>query len=535
MPRSAEFDYIVVGGGTSGCVLASELSRDPRARVLLVEAGRRDRNPIFHIPKGFAFTIENPHHAYVYETEPFGPLGQTELWSRGKVLGGSSAINGMVYNRGAKADWDSIVEKGNPGWGWEDILPLYREIEDHQLGASDMRGAGGPLHVSVQANGDAVNEAMIGAAGNAGLKRTDDLNSSDEERVGYAPGNIKNGLRQSTSVAFLRPALGRDNLTVRTEASVTRVLVENDRAVGVQVTTRSGTEHVRASKEVVLALGNMETPKLLELSGIGNAEILRGLGIDVVLDRPAVGENVIEHRYFTLQLRLNDPKLGYNRRLSHGVGQALSGLSYLATRKGPVASPAYDVVGFLKSDPSQPRVDAQILMTPFTQGIKPLDISLEERPGASILGYPLRPTSTGHQHIVSRDPRLNPRVQTNYDFNDDDRRTFVNIFRRMREVAAQPPLVAMVAGESSPGWAVQDDESIVNHGLLNGGTSFHAYGACRMGSGDDAVIDPQLRVRGIDGLRIMDASSLPVMVAGNLNAPLMAMSLRAARMILADV
>ncbi|TVT23024.1 GMC oxidoreductase [Amycolatopsis acidiphila] len=530
----ASYDYIIVGGGTSGCVLAAELSKDPGARVLLLEAGKRDRSPIFHIPKGFAFSIENPQHSFVYETEPFGPLGQTEKWSRGRVLGGSSAINGMVYNRGAQHDWDSIVERGNPGWGWEEILPVYKEIEDHQLGASDMRGAGGPLHISVQQSGDPVDEAMLDAAGNIGLKRVDDLNSSDEERVGYAPANIKNGLRQSAGKVFLKPAEKRPNLSVRTGAQVTRVVVEKDRAVGVVVGTGAGAEEIRAGKEIILSLGNMETPKLLELSGIGGAEVLKAAGIDLVLDRPMVGEDMIEHRYVTLQLRLNDPKLGYNARLSSGLGQAASGLKYLFTRSGPIASAAYDLVGFLKTNPAEPRVDAQILMTPFTQGSKPLDLTLESRPGASIIGYPLRPTSLGRLHVVSGDPAVHPRITTNYEFDDADRRKFVDLFRRMRDIAAQHPFVDVVKAETEPGWAVQDDESILNHVLLNGGTSFHAYGACKMGPGEDAVTDPQLRVRGVDGLRVMDASVLPVMVAGNLNGPLMAMSVKAARMILED-
>ncbi|HVV08151.1 GMC family oxidoreductase [Amycolatopsis sp.] len=526
----ASYDYIVVGGGTSGCVLAGELSKDPGARVLLLEAGKRDRSPIFHIPKGFAFTIENPKHSFVYETEPFGPLGQTEKWSRGRVLGGSSAINGMVYNRGAQADWDSLVERGNPGWGWDDILPVYKEIEDHQLGASDLRGAGGPLHISVQQSGEPVDEAMLDAAGNIGLKRVDDLNSSDEERVGYAAANIKDGLRQSAGKVFLKPAEKRPNLTVRTGAQVTRVIIENDRAVGVAI----GTEEIRAGKEVILSLGNMETPKLLELSGIGGSEVLKAAGIDVVLDRPMVGEEMVEHRYVTLQLRLNDPKLGYNARLSSNLGQAASGLKYLFTRRGPVASAAYDLVGFLKTDPALPRVDAQILMTPFTQGIKPLDLTLENRPGASIIGYPLRPTSLGRLHVASADPAAHPKITTNYTFDDTDRKKFVDLFRRMRDIAAQHPFAGLIKAETEPGWAVQDEESIVNHVLLNGGTSFHASGACKMGPGEDAVTDPRLRVRGIDGLRIMDASVLPVMVAGNLNAPLMAMATKAARMILAD-
>jgi choline dehydrogenase-like flavoprotein len=493
----ASYDYIIVGAGTSGCVLAGELSKDPTARVLLLEAGKRDRSPVFHIPKGFAFTIENPEHSFVYDTEPFGPLNQTEKWSRGRVLGGSSAINGMVYNRGGKKDWDSLVAAGNPGWGWEDILPVYQEIEDHQLGASDTRGAGGPLHISVQRNGDSVNEAMLEAAGNVGLKRVDDLNSSDDERVGYVPANIRNGMRQSASKVFLKPAEKRPNLTVRTEAVVTRVIIEGDRAVGVAVASGGTETEIRADKEIILSLGAVETPKLLELSGIGGADVLKAAGVDVVLDRPSVGEKMIEHRYVTLQLRLNDPKLGYNGRLSSGAGQAASALRYLFTRNGPIASPAYDLVGFLKTDPTQPRVDGQILMTPFTQGIKPLDLTLESRPGASIIGNPLRPTTTGSIHVVSGDARVHPRITTNYAFNDEDRRTYVNMFRRMRDIAAQHPFVGMVKAETEPGWAVQDDESVMNHVLLNGGTCFHASGTC--GRHRSAAARPGRRRTACDG------------------------------------
>lgn len=530
------YDYIVVGAGTSGSVMAAELSRGGRHQVLLVEAGKRDRSPIFHIPKGFAFTVENPQHSFVYETEPFGPLGQTELWSRGRVVGGSSSINGMVWNRGTQPDWDHLARvAANPAWSWSSVLEVYRSIEDHELGASDTRGAGGPMHISVQQNGDPVNEAMLTSAGSVGLKRVDDLNASDEERVGYVPGNIKRGIRQSSSKVFLRPAERRDNLTLRTDTLATRILFEGDRAAGVELVAGGGApDVVRARKEIVLCLGNMETPKLLELSGIGARDVLAPLGIDVVVESPRVGENVVEHRYITLQLRLNDPDLGYNRRLASQAGQMRAGMSYLGTRKGPLASPAYDTVGFLKTRADLDRVDAMILMTPFSQGIKPIDLTLESRPGASIIGNPLRPTTQGSQHIVSSDPRTNPRVRPNYDFDENDRRTYLGLFRRMREIAAQPPFSEMVHAESSPGWAVQSDEAVIDHLLLNGGTCFHARGACAVGIDDESVLDPQLRVRGVEGLRVMDASVLPEMVAGNLNAPLTAMSHVAARMLLDD-
>ncbi|HEX4189493.1 MAG TPA: GMC family oxidoreductase N-terminal domain-containing protein [Marmoricola sp.] len=527
------FDYLVVGAGSAGCVLAAKLA-EGGASVAVIEAGGSDRSPVFHIPKGFAFTIDNPAKSWVYETEPFGPLGQTEHWSRGRVLGGSSAINGMVWNRGAQADWDGLAADGNPGWGWDDILPIYRAMEDHQLGASDLRGAGGPVHISVQAEGDEVGEAMLGAASAVGMKRVDDLNASDDDRVGFGPANIRKGLRQSAAKTFLRPAMKRKNVTVLTKAMATRILFEGDRAVGVEISRGNGAnEEVRATREVILTAGNIETPALLERSGIGRADVLGDAGVEVRLDRELVGEQCREHRWFPLQLRLNR-HIGYNRLLHKPSRQALSGLQYLATRKGPVATPAYDMVGFLKSRPGLDRPDAQILMTPFSQGHFSLELGVEEQPGMSIIGYPLRPTSFGSTHIRSTDPMSGPRIVTGYLASEYDRTVFVDLFARMREIVQQHPLVDLVKAESMPGAALQDPQGILDAGMINGGTSYHAAGACAMGSDESAVVDPALRVRGVDGLRIIDASVLPVMVAGNLNAPLMAMGWRAAELILGE-
>jgi choline dehydrogenase-like flavoprotein len=529
----SKFDYVIVGAGTAGCVLANRLTEDPACSVLLLEAGGGDRHPALHVPKGFAYTIDNETFSWKYQTEPFGPYGQTELWSRGKVLGGSSSINGMVYNRGAQADYDAIEALGNPGWGWSQILPIFKQIEDHQLGASDMRGAGGPVHISVVRRGDEVSEKLLDSASALGLKRVDDINASDEERAGYTPANTRNGMRVSAAKAFLHPARKRPNLTVMTGTTATGLVFDGNRVTGVSATQGAGRIELNARREVILSLGSIATPQLLQLSGIGPREVLREAGVDVRVDSPQVGEGIREHRCFPLQMRLKRD-IGYNRLLSKPSRQALSGMKYLLNRQGPLATPAYDMLAFLRSSPDSDRPDAQVLLAPMSVGIGPLDISLEQRPGLSLLGFVLRPTSLGSVHIRSTDPHALPRVVAGYLDTEHDRVISLNMFKRMRELVAQQPIADEILLETMPGVLVQDDEALLNSGFLNGGTGYHASGACAMGPNETDAIDSRLRVRGVQNLRVVDVSILPAMVAGNLNGPMMAMAWRAADMIRED-
>lgn len=527
------FDYVVVGAGTAGCVLAHRLSADPETTVVLVEAGDHDTNPLISVPRGFGDLLGDPTTAWHHPTRPFGPAGQRELWVRGRTLGGSSAVNGMVYNRGHRAEYEALADLGNPRWGWEEMLAVFRRIEDHQLGGSALRGEGGPLPVSVAEGGDPLLEDVFAAGTGLGLRRVRDLNEVDDQRIGYTAATIRDGRRASAAHAFLHPVLDRPNLTLVSGTTVDRLVFDGDRAVGVR--GRQGTEPVEyhAAREVILSAGALATPKILQLSGVGPPEILDAAGVEVAVASPRVGARMREHRVVNLQFRLTED-LGYNALLSTPEGQQRAMETYRATGGGPMAAPSFDLGGFLATRPGLDRPDAQLQVAPYSlyppeQGEA---FRVEQEPGVMCIGYPLRPTSEGSVQITSADPDAPVDIDPGYFRTAEDRTTTVDIVRGIRRLFATEPLASRIDHETVPGPGVQTDREILDAALLTGGSGYHACGTAAMGPDDDDVVDPRLCVRGVTHLRVVDASVLPFMVSGNLNAPITALAWGAADQIL---
>jgi choline dehydrogenase len=532
----AQFDYIVVGAGTAGCVLANRLSADPGVDVLLVEAGGQDTNPLIAVPRGFGELLGDPATAWHYPTRPFGPARQIEYWVRGKTLGGSSSVNGMVYSRGNRADYDALADLGNPGWGWDDMLPVFKSIEDNELGASELRGAGGPLHVSTSDSGDPLLEDVIAAGTELGWRRAQDLNAADEERIGYTMATIRDGRRFSAADAFLHPVMDRPNLTVALRTSVDRVVLDGARAVGIQGRQDGRPVEYRATREVILSSGALATPKILQLSGIGDQATLAAAGVDVVADSPNVGARMREHRAFIVQFRLTED-IGYNRLLGTPEGQEQAKMEYQTTGGGPMAAPASDIVGCFKTCTELDRPDAQLQIAPYS--LLPPEpgkaIQVEREPGIMCIAYMLRPDSEGGVRITSADPDASLEIDPGYFATEHDRTTSVDVLRAVRRLFSTEPLTERIAYETAPGHEVQADQEIIDAGLVAGSCGYHAIGTAAMGPNDEDVVDSRLRVRGVADLRVIDASVLPIMVSGNLNGPVAALAWRAADYILEDV
>ncbi|MEQ8817509.1 MAG: choline dehydrogenase [Thalassobaculum sp.] len=526
---SGDWDYIVVGAGSAGCVLANRLSEDPRVRVLVLEAGGSDAHPYVRAPVGFLKTFQDPRFNWCYTTEPGpGVDGRAIFFPRGKVLGGSSSINGHLYVRGQARDFDTWAQMGNRGWSYDDVLPYFRRAEDRSTGADDFHGTGGPLHVSDIHERHPVCEAFIAGAEEAGVPRNPDYNGAVQEGVGYYQRTIRNGRRHSAATGFLHPVRGRRNLRVETDAHVLRVVLEDGRAAGVTWRRHGRVEHATAAAEVILAAGAVNSPHLLQLSGIGPAARLRDLGIPVAHDLPGVGEGLQDHYAVRVVHRVIGSAT-LNER-ARGLRLWWEVARWLATGGGLLAfSPAH-VGAFARSRPELELPDLQFVFTPasYTDGVVG---QLQREPGMTLGVWQMRPESRGHVRARSADPDQPPAIQPNYLADETDRRAIVDGLRWGRRLLASPALEPYRGPETLPGPAARSDDELLAYARAKGATVYHAIGTCRMGADPDAVVGPDLRVRGLEGLRVVDASVMPTMVSANTNAATLMIAEKAADMI----
>ena len=530
-----EFDYIVVGAGSAGCVLASVLSRDPAVRVLLLEAGPPDRSFWIHLPIGYGKTMWSRRYNWCFETEPDPQMnGRRIYWPRGKTLGGSSSINGLIYIRGQREDYDHWAAAGNRGWGYDELLPYFKRSETNQRGAGPWHGDSGALRVSDIGERHPLIDAFIAGAAQCGVPRNDDFNGAAQEGAGYYQLTTHRGWRVSAAKAYLKPARRRPNLAVRTEAQATGVELQGRRAVGVRYRQGGVERRARARAEVLLCAGAIQSPQLLQLSGIGPAPLLQQHGVPPVHDLPGVGENLQDHLQIRLAYECSRP-ITTNDELRSLWGRARIGAQWLLRRRGPLAVGINQGGCFMRALPESERPDIQFHVATLSAdmaGGKPHPWS-----GFTLSVCQLRPTSRGHVQIRSNDPLQPPAMLANYLSTELDRRTAVAAVRAARAIAQAPAMQLFVRREVKPGPGAVDDAELLAFCREAGATIFHPSGTCRMGPiAQDplAVVDERLRVHGIEGLRVVDGSVMPTLVSGNTHAPVVAIAEKAADLIRGD-
>jgi len=533
-----EYDYIVVGAGSAGCVLANRLSADPANKVLLLEAGAKDWNPWIHIPVGYFKTMHNPSTDWCYMTEPDKGIDDRKLqWPRGKVLGGSSSLNGLLYVRGQKEDFDRWEALGNKGWSFKDVLPYFKKSEDQERGANEYHGVGGPLKVSDLRLRRPIADLFIKAAEQIGIPFNKDYNGAKQEGVGYFQQTAHKGFRWSTAKGFLKPARSRSNLTVLTHAHTSRIIFDGidgsgdiPKAVGIEFLRKGSLQKVKANKEVILSAGAIGSPQILQLSGVASTELLNKYNIPVVKELPGVGQNLQDHLQIRLVFKTKENTL--NDELNSYFKQFKVGLQYFLNRTGALTLAASQIVIFTKTKEELDRPDIQFHFQPLSA----------DKPGDGVHPFSafttsvcqLRPHSSGHLEIKSTDPLEHPAIHPNYLSDERDLEVAVESIKVARRIAEAPALAAEIIDEYVPGREFQTDEELLLAARKFSQTIYHPTGTCKMGHDDMSVVDDRLRVHGIKGLRVADASIMPEITSGNTNAPAIMIGEKASDMILED-